>query len=252
MHTNIDSAAQAVATKTKQVKRSHPDPSLVGAVYAWLTILQFDHKTNSGGSWYLCRCKCGRELPVNYKGLTSGDNKSCGCKKAQRGRDMATHGFSRVGKRRKIYSVWSGIIQRTTNPNSRTWKHYGGRGIQVCERIRTFEGFLSVMGGENPGMTVDRKDVNGHYSCGLCSQCQREGWKLNVRWANWDTQSNNRRNNLYYTHDGKTMSLKQWADECGISWWSLYGRLITRKWDFIRAITEPVKPTPKRQSGPAC
>ena len=33
----------------------------------------------------------------------------------------------------RLYRIWKGIIQRTTNENSDSFKDYGGRGIGVCE-----------------------------------------------------------------------------------------------------------------------
>jgi hypothetical protein len=42
-------------------------------------------------------------------------------------------------------------------------------------------------------MTLDRIDVDGHYSCGECAQYGAEGWPRNVRWATAIEQRANRR-----------------------------------------------------------
>lgn len=73
------------------------------------------------------------------------------------------------------------MIQRCTNPNHENWHRYGGRGITVCERWRSFNLFLEDMG-ERPSRnhTIDRKDTSGNYEPGKC------------RWATKTEQSRGR------------------------------------------------------------
>jgi hypothetical protein len=85
----------------------------------------------------------------------------------------------------KIYGVWRGMKQRCGNPNAAGYKWYGGRGIQVCEEWHdSFEAFYGYVCrlphyGE-PGMTIDRINVDGNYEPG------------NVRWATWEEQAANK------------------------------------------------------------
>jgi hypothetical protein len=91
--------------------------------------------------------------------------------------------------------------------NSRThhaYPRYGGRGIKICARWNLFEHFFADMGARPPGHCLDRIDNNGDYS------------PENCRWATWIEQQNNRRDCRYYTMDGRTQSLSQWARELGI------------------------------------
>jgi hypothetical protein len=44
------------------------------------------------------------------------------------------------------YSVWSAMRARCLNPAHSNYRHYGGRGIQVCERWESFANFLADMG----------------------------------------------------------------------------------------------------------
>lgn len=73
------------------------------------------------------------------------------------------------------------MLQRCTNPNDPAYRHYGGRGITVCERWQSFENFLADMGERPEGLTLDRTDNEGNYEPGNC------------KWATRAQQSANRR-----------------------------------------------------------
>lgn len=92
------------------------------------------------------------------------------------------------------YVARADMIDRCYNPNNKRYDHYGGRGIRICERYRSsFAAFYDDLGDRPDGMTLDRRDTNGHYSCGKCEECEANGWPKNVRWATPSQQTINRR-----------------------------------------------------------
>ena len=55
------------------------------------------------------------------------------------------------------YGVWSKMHDRCMYPSEDNYKHYGGRGITVCERWDSFENFWADMGQCPPGMILGAK-----------------------------------------------------------------------------------------------
>ncbi len=69
--------------------------------------------------------------------------------------------------------------RRCLNPDNPKYPIYGGRGITICERWKSFELFLMDMGYRPAGLTIERVDVNGDYDPFNCI---------------WETRSRNNQN----------------------------------------------------------
>jgi hypothetical protein len=103
------------------------------------------------------------------------------------------------------YDVWRQMKRRCQNPSNVNYYLYGGRGISVCERWEVFENFCEDMGQRPEGMTLDRTNTNGNYEPSNC------------RWASLETQSKNKRTNVWIEHNGETRIIADWARTFAIS-----------------------------------
>jgi len=133
------------------------------------------------------------------------------------------------------YHSWASMLVRCTNPNRHTWKHYGGRGIQVCDRWLEFENFLVDMGERPDGTTLDRKDNDGNYE------------PTNCRWADTTTQARNSKQVVWVEIDGVNKRLVEWCEELGRSINTVRDRVKYYGMTYEDALTKPiVKGRPKR------
>jgi hypothetical protein len=118
---------------------------------------------------YRCLCDCGKETVVRSSYLRSGHTKSCGCLSSER---AAKHLHSRRGKVSSTYITWRSMQARCLNPNHKTYKDYGARGITITPRwlgLNGFQNFIADMGERPLGMWIERNDNNGHYTPDNCS-----------------------------------------------------------------------------------
>lgn len=194
----------------------------IGQVFSRLTIVGVER----GGreALALFRCVCGGTGKAPMSRITGGGVRSCGCLKSEvtKSRNLR-HGMSASPE----YRVWVGILTRCLNPNSSSYRRYGGAGITVSEAWRSFEVFFSDMGPRpSPKHSVERRNLNLGYE------------KLNCVWATPVEQARNKRGSLLVEIGGRSISFAQAAEEAEIPYSCAYYRL-QAGWDVERIFSTP-------------
>ena len=194
--------------------------NLIGRSFGRWTVLDAPEVGDRRRMW-LCECSCGEVRRVRQDILKNGASKSCGCLAREvASSQMKTHGLSKTPE----YVSWHSMINRCTNVKYSEWASYGGRGISVCERWRTFENFLDDMG-ERPSLkhSIERKNNNEGYS------------PENCRWATDSEQGLNKRNNVRVTINGDSKTVSEWARIAEVSNFMIHKRL-KRGWEPSLAV----------------
>lgn len=188
---------------------------LAGRRFGNLVALTYSGRKGQQAVW-ACKCDCGVTKTVYATNLLRGLSRSCGCRKSNRGAHRGA-----CQKHVSEYSSYRNMLGRCLDSRADGYDRYGGRGIAVCDRwvsgeggLSGFECFLADMGEKaTPGLTIDRRDSNGDYT------------PANCRWSTMKTQQNNRRNNRRITVDGVTKTITEWAQEAGLTFQAISGRL---------------------------
>ena len=101
-------------------------------------------------------------------------------------------------KATRLYRIWTSMKQRCNNPNHMYFKHYGARGIKICEEWgNDFDEFYrwAYDNGYDDTMSIDRIDNNKGYEPSNC------------RLVYYKDQPKNRRTNHMITIYGEEMTV---------------------------------------------
>jgi len=160
---------------------------LTNKKYDRLTVIKRIKHNNQKEAMWLCRCDCGKMIETRGSSLRAGLTRSCGCLQkewAKKHTPNKTHGYTKE----RLYKVWMGMRQRCYLKTNNRYKHYGGRGIEVCDEWQDYLNFRkwALSHGydskaKRGKCTIDRIDVDGNYEPSNC------------RWVDAKTQANNTR-----------------------------------------------------------
>lgn len=198
----------------------------VGEVFGRLAVVAVGQVAGTYRYYAVCRCACGSELKkIRQDGLKCGAVVSCGCVQKER---TTTHGMTKSIH----YDRWKNMIDRCFNKKCHAYNNYGGRGISVCDRWLDIKNFVSDLpDGYFDGAEIDRIDNDGNYEPG------------NVRWSSQRENCDNRRSGRMLSVNGKTQSLRRWAEEVGVDERLIWSRIEELNWDIETAVLSPVMPT---------
>lgn len=184
-------------------------------------------------SKWKCRCDCGKVVEVRLHCLRNNTTTSCGCHRRDKTKSMfTTHGLAGT----RFHRIWTNMINRCSNQKNKHFKDYGGKGIQVCEGWRKFEGFQSDMYQSylehkevygNTNTTIDRIETDGNY----CPE--------NCKWATQKEQARNRSSNVVNNYKGESLTLIEFSEKYEIPY-GLLRRRLNKGWSIDNAIETPI------------
>jgi hypothetical protein len=174
----------------------------IGTKFNMLTFIRFEQREKR--KVRIFRCDCGSVVEKKLCDVKQNKVTSCGCARSESTRKrFSTHKMSLT----ITYKSWSNMLTRCYNKNRKSYRDYGGRGIDVYfPWINSFELFLSDMG-ERPSLdhSIERVDVNKGY------------YPENCKWATRYEQSINRRNNKIYIIHGEIYRLSELAEKFNVN-----------------------------------
>lgn len=137
-----------------------------------------------------------------------------------------------------LYATWCNMKSRCYCKTNTCYKHYGGRGIKICDEwINNFDNFKNwaLSNGFKSGLTIDRIDVNGDY----CPE--------NCRWTTRKLQSDNKRDTKHFLYNGNMFTLNELSDKYNVKYNILYDRMFRLGWDIDKAIKTQVRKLNRNQ-----
>ena len=175
---------------------------MTGQRIGHLTVIRRNGMKGHNTGW-LCQCDCGREITVAGQYLRSGQTMCADCK--NKNERFWKHGMSKT----RLFNIWSHMKNRCNQPKCDSYKHYGGRGIKVCnDWCNDFNSFKewALSNGYSDNLTLDRIDVNGNYEPSNC------------RWVPQKQQARNQRRTIYVETPDGIMTISEAAEKYNLEY----------------------------------
>ena len=205
---------------------------LTGRTFGRLKVLKRDKQDKYYNIFWLCECQCGVKSNTGFR-FKSGATQSCGCLNRELsgkriGNLSRTHGYA---NKERLYEIWKNMKYRCYNENDNRFKHYGGKGVKVCNEWKddylSFRNW-SMTSGYNDNLSIDRINNDGDYKPSNC------------RWVDNKTQANNQSRNRILTYKGKSKTMSEWADYLGLTYGAMNHR-VQRNWSMERIVNTPMR-----------
>lgn len=181
---------------------------MLGTTHNGCEVISREESNERGLAMWRVRCFCGNEFNTSGASIRNGRTKSCGCTRntwaKKMGKMNRTHGETRT----RLYVIWKNMKSRCYDTAHKSYKYYGGRGIEVCnEWIDSYESFRNWanLNGYTDDLTIDRIDNNEHYTPNNC------------QWADTKTQQRNTRRNVYVLYEGKLLTKAEVREKTGLT-----------------------------------
>ena len=152
---------------------------LTGKRFGRLFVISRGPNSGSHAAWRV-RCACGNLSLVSGDSLRRGHTQSCGCLNAER--VSAANGIH-FESGTPEHEAWHSMRRRCYVSTTKGYRHYGGRGIIVCERWRENYLFFLADVGRRPSdsHSIDRINNDGNYEPTNCRWATRSQQRLNQR-----------------------------------------------------------------------
>lgn len=179
-----------------------------GARYSFWTVIE------TRGAYSKCSCVCG-DIKIRYTAsIVTGLSKSCGCMAgALISASKVKHGHCKRSGETPEFRSWRMMRERCERLSHKFYHNYGGRGLRVCDRWKSFANFLEDMGPRPKGTSIDRIDGDKGYEPGNCI------------WSTRTVQNGHKRTSVTATIDGKTQCIAWWSRELGVPAKRAYARI---------------------------
>jgi len=197
-----------------------------GMKFGSLVVIEKDMATRK--NYWICKCDCGNLKSIFRGHLTANRIDNCGCLTIKRrAANKRTHGETNT----RLFKIWNGMINRCRKIDKENYKHYGNRGIVVCDEWKNnyieFKKW-ALNNGYSDNLSIDRVDNNGNYEPSNC------------RWATNKEQANNKSTSHFITYKNETHTKSEWCEILKIPTWTITNR-IKYGWSLEKALFTPVK-----------
>lgn len=158
---------------------------LTGKTFGFLTVLSRD--PSRSGTYWVCRCKCGKITTVNGKNLKRGHTTSCGCK---RGTGIVGRRYGKLVVKEQIDKNNYLVLCDCGNTEIRTYKslNQNATGNQMCrscgQQLRSKAASATFDNGTQPSkIKLDKppSKVNKSGITGVNWDKSRNKWQASIR-----------------------------------------------------------------------